>query len=59
MLQQAMPAVVSVNTKQVVRVRNPFFNDPILRRLFPQVPQDRINESLGSGVIIDAQKGMC
>ncbi|MCF5989116.1 heat-shock protein, partial [Xanthomonas perforans] len=50
MLQQAMPAVVSVNTKQVVRVRNPFFNDPILRRLFPQVPQDRINESLGSGV---------
>lgn len=57
MLQQAMPAVVSVNTKQVVRVRNPFFNDPILRRLFPQVPQDRINESLGSGVIIDAQKG--
>ncbi|PPU01038.1 Do family serine endopeptidase [Xanthomonas arboricola] len=57
MLQQAMPAVVSVNTKQVVRVRNPFFDDPILRRLFPQVPQDRINESLGSGVIIDAQKG--
>lgn len=57
MLQQAMPAVVSVNTKQVVRVRDPFFNDPILRRLFPQVPQDRINESLGSGVIIDAQKG--
>ncbi|RBE32639.1 heat-shock protein, partial [Xanthomonas oryzae pv. oryzae] len=57
MLQQAMPAVVSVNTKQVVRVRNPFFNDPILRRLFPEVPQDRINESLGSGVIIDAQKG--
>ncbi|AOD13637.1 Do family serine endopeptidase [Xanthomonas fragariae] len=57
MLQRAMPAVVSVNTKQVVRVRNPFFNDPILRRLFPQVPQDRIDESLGSGVIIDAQKG--
>lgn len=57
MLQQAMPAVVSVNTKQVVRVRNPFFNDPILRRLFPEIPQERINESLGSGVIIDAQKG--
>jgi serine protease DegQ len=28
MLEKAMPAVVSVNTKQVVRVRNPFFNDP-------------------------------
>lgn len=58
MLEQAMPAVVSVNTKQVVRVRNPFFDDPFFRRLFPQVPQERINESLGSGVIIDAAKGL-
>jgi len=57
MLQQAMPAVVSVNTKQVVRVRNPYFDDPFFRRLFPDVPQERINESLGSGVIIDAAKG--
>ena len=58
MLQGAMPAVVSVNTKQVVRVRNPFFDDPFFRRLFPDVPQERINESLGSGVIIDAAKGL-
>ena len=57
MLERVMPAVVSVNTKQVVRVRNPFFDDPFFRRLFPQVPQERINESLGSGVIIDAAKG--
>ncbi|WP_054660584.1 Do family serine endopeptidase, partial [Stenotrophomonas pictorum] len=57
MLEQVMPAVVSVNTKQVVRVRNPYFNDPFFRRLFPQVPAERINESLGSGVIIDAAKG--
>jgi Do/DeqQ family serine protease len=57
MLQQAMPAVVSVNTKQVVRVRNPFFSDPFFRRLFPDIPQERINESLGSGVIIDAKNG--
>jgi len=57
MLQQVMPAVVSVNTKQVVRVRNPYFNDPFFRRLFPDIPQERINESLGSGVIIDAAKG--
>ncbi|AMJ57999.1 MULTISPECIES: Do family serine endopeptidase [Stenotrophomonas] len=57
MLEQAMPAVVSVNTKQVVRVRNPYFDDPFFRRLFPQVPQERINESLGSGVIIDASRG--
>ncbi|KAF1013555.1 MAG: Periplasmic serine endoprotease DegP [Stenotrophomonas maltophilia] len=58
MLEKAMPAVVSVNTKQVVRVRNPFFNDPFFRRLFPDIPQERINESLGSGVIIDADKGL-
>ena len=57
MLEKAMPAVVSINTKQVVRVRNPFFDDPFFRRLFPQVPAERINESLGSGVIIDAAKG--
>lgn len=58
MLEKAMPAVVSVNTKQVVRVRNPFFNDPFFRRLFPDIPQERINESLGSGVIIDAKEGL-
>ncbi|WP_303637610.1 Do family serine endopeptidase [Stenotrophomonas tuberculopleuritidis] len=58
MLEKAMPAVVSVNTKQVVRVRNPFFNDPFFRRLFPDIPQERINESLGSGVIIDATEGL-
>ncbi|MEG2803577.1 Do family serine endopeptidase [Stenotrophomonas sp.] len=58
MLERAMPAVVSVNTKQVVRVRNPYFNDPFFRRLFPEVPQERINESLGSGVIIDAGAGL-
>lgn len=57
MLQKVMPAVVSVNTKQVVRVRNPFANDPFFSRMFPQIPQERINESLGSGVIIDAVNG--
>jgi serine protease Do len=51
--------VVSVNTKQVVRVRNPFANDPFFRRMFPQIPQERINESLGSGVIIDAPRATC
>lgn len=58
MLARVMPAVVSINTKQVVKVRNPFFDDPFFRRLFPDVPQERINESLGSGVIIDAAQGL-
>ncbi|TWH16184.1 MULTISPECIES: Do family serine endopeptidase [Pseudoxanthomonas] len=57
MLQRVLPAVVSIHTKTRVRVRNPFFDDPFFRRMFPQVPQERINESLGSGVIIDAGRG--
>jgi len=58
MLERVTPAVVSVHTKQRVRVRNPFADDPVFRRLFPQVPQERINQSLGSGVIVDAAKGL-
>ncbi len=56
MLQRVMPAVVSVNSKQRVRVRTPFDNDPTFRRMMG-IPEERINESLGSGVIIDAQRG--
>lgn len=56
MLQRVLPSVVSVHTKQRIRV-SPFGNDPMLRRMFPELSQERINESLGSGVIIDAEKG--
>ena len=57
MLKKTMPSVVSVYTTQRVRERNPFADDPFFRRMFPQVPQERINQSLGSGVIVDASKG--
>src|SRR5690606_34591678 len=43
-------------TKQRVSV-SPFGNDPFFRRMFPELSQERINESLGSGVIVDAQQG--
>ena len=56
MLQKVLPAVVSVHSEQHVQV-SPFGNDPIFSRLFPQLTQDRINQSLGSGVIVDAAKG--
>ena len=56
MLQRVMPAVVSVRTKQRIRVSP--FADPIFRRMFPDMSQERINESLGSGVIVDAQRGL-
>lgn len=57
MLARITPAVVSVHTKQRIRV-SPFGSDPMLRRMFPQLTQERINESLGSGVIVDAQRGL-
>ena len=57
MLARVTPAVVSVHTKQRVRINNPFANDPMFRRMFPGIPQERINESLGSGVIVDAVNG--
>lgn len=57
MLERVTPAVVSVHTKQRVRV-SPFGADPIFRRMFPELTQERINESLGSGVIVDAQRGL-
>ncbi|RPE79726.1 Do family serine endopeptidase [Vulcaniibacterium tengchongense] len=56
MLERVTPAVVSVHTKQRVRV-SPFGDDPIFRRMFPELTQERINQSLGSGVIVDARHG--
>ncbi|HVR82004.1 MAG TPA: Do family serine endopeptidase [Luteimonas sp.] len=58
MLQRVLPAVVSVHSQQRVRINNPFANDPLFRRMFPNIPQERINQSLGSGVIVDAAKGL-
>ncbi|WP_240125545.1 Do family serine endopeptidase [Thermomonas alba] len=57
MLKRVLPAVVSVNTRQVVRVNTPFGDDPIFRRLFG-IPAERIAQSLGSGVIVDAARGL-
>lgn len=57
MLKRVLPAVVSVNTRQVVRVNTPFGDDPVFRRIFG-IPQERIARSLGSGVIVDARRGL-
>jgi serine protease DegQ len=54
MLQNVTPAVVNITTKQVVRVNNPiaeFFGGG-------RIPQERISQSLGSGVIVDATRGL-
>jgi serine protease DegQ len=59
MLEHVTPAVVNVSSKTKVRVHDPFLDDPFFRRFFgaPNAPQERVQQSLGSGVIVDAAKG--
>ena len=58
-IERVTPAVVNINTQQRVQVNSPYANDPFFRYFFgvPNVPQERINQSLGSGVIVDAARG--
>ena len=60
MLTEVTPAVVNIHSRQVQRVRNPLAEDPFFRRFFglPDMPQERVRQSLGSGVIVDAQAGL-
>jgi serine protease Do/serine protease DegQ len=61
MLKKVMPAVVNiVATSEVQMARNPLMEDPFFRHFFdmPQQPQRRSNSSIGSGVIVDAAKGL-
>src|SRR5690348_5260916 len=59
MLQKVTPAVVNISTKTRVAVRDPYFDDPMFRQFFglPSSPRERVEQSLGSGVIVDAAKG--
>jgi serine protease DegQ len=59
MLQRVTPAVVNISSKKHVQVRNPYFDDPAVRQLFglPGGSGERVEQSLGSGVIVDAAKG--
>jgi len=59
MLEKVTPAVVNISTKTRVQVRDPFFDDPVFRQFFglQGSPRSRVEQSLGSGVIVDAAKG--
>ncbi|HET8555605.1 MAG TPA: heat-shock protein, partial [Rhodanobacteraceae bacterium] len=58
MLAHVTPAVVNISSTTHIRVRDPYFNDPLFRRFFGGgVPRERIEQSLGSGVIVNAAKG--
>ena len=59
MLEKVTPAVVNISTKTRVQVRDPFFDDPVFRQFFGLngSPREQVEQSLGSGVIVDAAKG--
>ncbi|HEX7339357.1 MAG TPA: DegQ family serine endoprotease [Rhodanobacteraceae bacterium] len=58
MLAHVTPAVVNISSKTHIQVRTPYFNDPLFQRFFGGgVPRERIEQSLGSGVIVNAAKG--
>ena len=61
MLEQVTPAVVNIATEGRIRqTLNPLFSDPFFQRFF-QLPDrqiERKTSSLGSGVIVDAERGL-
>jgi len=61
MLEQATPAVVNIATEgRIVIQNNPLLADPFFRRFFkiPEGPIERKTQALGSGVIVDAGRGL-
>jgi Do/DeqQ family serine protease len=71
LLEEVTPGVVNLGTRGRVRLeRNPLFNDPFFRRFFEdpafrrffelpeQQPMEREAQSVGSGVIVDAKRGL-
>ncbi|HXW26748.1 MAG TPA: DegQ family serine endoprotease [Xanthobacteraceae bacterium] len=55
-VQRVAPMVVNVYAAKVVANRNPFADDPLFRRFFDLpglMPRERVQRSLGSGVIVD------
>jgi serine protease Do/serine protease DegQ len=59
MIEKVTPSVVNIATTSTVIQRSPLFNDPFFRRFFdvPQQQRERKRTGLGSGVVIDADKG--
>ena len=63
LVRQTAAAVVNVYGARVEkRPQNPFMDDPFFRRFFGDggfgVPRERVQRSLGSGVVVDAGAGL-
>lgn len=58
-LEHVTPSVVNIYTQTRVRIRSPLLDDPFFRRFFnvPDTSRERVSQSLGSGVIVDADEG--
>ncbi len=58
-LERVTPSVVNIYTETRVQVRSPLLDDPFFRRFFnvPERARERISRSLGSGVIVDSDRG--
>ena len=60
MIEHVVPGVVNISTRTRIRVQeNPLLRDPFFRQFFdiPNMPREREEQSLGSGVIVDAKRG--
>ncbi len=60
MLEKTTPAVVNIATRSTRMLpTNPLLDDPFFRRFFdiPDTPRKKTTQSLGSGVIVDADNG--
>src|SRR6185503_17982057 len=58
-VKKVAPAVVNVYSRRTVQTRSPFLDDPLFRRFFGNqapfgLPRERVQQSLGSGVILGA-----
>ncbi|HEV8014662.1 MAG TPA: DegQ family serine endoprotease [Stellaceae bacterium] len=58
-VKKVAPAVVNVYSRRTVQTRSPFLDDPLFRRFFGDqapfgLPRERVQQSLGSGVILGA-----
>jgi serine protease Do/serine protease DegQ len=61
MLERVTPAVVNIATESRITLRrNPLLDDPFFRHFFniPDQPRERRAQSVGSGVVVDARRGL-
>lgn len=62
MVEKVSPSVVNIFTKSTIKIQNnPLLNDPLFRQFFgdslPEQQRERQAQSLGTGVIVDGDKG--